>query len=109
MAGELDHERLRAVPESAAIAQLERIRGIGRWTASHILLRGCGVTDADPIAEPRVLRGFAAAYGLDHTPTEREYTHAARRWRPFGMWVAVLLVRSIANSPAWHGTERRAR
>jgi hypothetical protein len=109
LSGVLDAERLRAMSETEALARLEKIRGVGTWTAAHILMRGCGLADADPVAEPRVLRGFASAYGLDHTATALEYSRASQRWRPFGMWVAVLLVRSIADSPAWRGRERRGR
>jgi len=54
--GRLDSARLRAMPLADAVAELRTIRGVGPWTAQHIVMRGCGVIDELPSAEPRVLR-----------------------------------------------------
>jgi DNA-3-methyladenine glycosylase II len=95
LAGRLDADRLRALPEADALAELSELRGVGTWTAAHILYRGAGLADALPDVEPRFLRAARAAYG----------THGiaplAAGWRPYRMWVAILLVRSIAGTAAW--------
>jgi len=41
-AGELDLAGLASVPLEEAVATLTRFRGIGRWTAEYVLLRGFG-------------------------------------------------------------------
>ena len=109
--GRLEAERLRAMPERQALAQLMTLRGVGPWAASHILFRGAAPPDALPTVEPRVLHGFGAAYGIA-TPTIEQLERAAEAWRPFRMWVCVLLSRHLARSGAWHarglGRERAA-
>ncbi len=99
--GQLDADRLRALPLERAIEELRAIRGVGPWTAAHIVLRGCGVIDELPTGEPRVLRGLEQAYGFDATPTVDEAMRIAECWRPYRMWVAVLVVMSLRGSTAW--------
>ncbi|MBX3192574.1 MAG: hypothetical protein KF819_36655 [Labilithrix sp.] len=96
--GRLDVARLRAMAPSEALADLRAIRGVGRWTAEHILVRGAGTVDELPLSEPRVLRAIAEAYGLDATPSEAEAARIGERWRPFRTWVSVLLVMNLRRS-----------
>ena len=104
--GQLDAERLRAMPAARAVEALRAIRGVGPWTAEHILMRGCGVVDELPLSEPRVLRALAEAYGLAALPTEDEARTIADAWRPYRMWTAVLLVMSLRRSTAWDASSR---
>ena len=99
--GKLDADRLRAMPEAQALLDLEQLRGVGPWTAAHILYRGAGVMDALPTGEPRVLHGFAEAYGLK-TPTVAALLEKGEAWRPFRMWVCVLFARHLAKVGGWH-------
>ncbi|CAN5305093.1 DNA-3-methyladenine glycosylase [soil metagenome] len=105
--GKLDPYALRAMPEDRAIGELEKLRGVGAWTSRHVLYRGCGVADAVPGAEPRVLRGVGAAYGLGRTATLDELDRISEAWRPLRMWVSILLVWSASHTAAWHGPEKR--
>jgi DNA-3-methyladenine glycosylase II len=99
--GRLDATALRATPRERAVEGLRAIRGVGPWTAEHVLLRGCGVVDEMPSAEERVLRVLALAYGLPATPTAAEALRLAERWRPFRMWIAVRLVMHLGASGHW--------
>jgi DNA-3-methyladenine glycosylase II len=101
LAGRLDAERLRAMDEATALAELQTIRGVGPWSAGHILYRGAGPMDALPGSEPRVLHGVAHAYGIA-APSLEEFRRLAERWRPFRMWVCVLLMRHLGASAAWN-------
>jgi DNA-3-methyladenine glycosylase II len=98
--GRLEAERLRAMPEREALTDLMTLRGVGPWAASHILYRGAALVDALPTAEPRVLHGAAAAYGVA-TPSVPEFQRMADAWRPFRMWVCVLLSRHLARTDGW--------
>ena len=60
--------------------------------------------DALPSAEPRVLHGFAEAYGTE-VPSYEAFTKLANGWRPFRMWVSVLLSRTLAASGGWQKPE----
>ena len=67
----LDANRLLALGDARALAELQELRGVGPWAASHIFYRGAAPLDALPTAEPRVLHGVGFAYGIA-TPTEAE-------------------------------------
>ena len=99
--GGLDPLALVAMPRERALEHLRAIRGVGPWTAEHVLLRGCGVADAMPTTEERVLRGIALAYGLPATPTPDEALALAERWRPFRMWIAVRIAMHLGASGRW--------
>lgn len=99
--GALDAEALRAAPEAVALRELQRLRGVGPWAASHIYYRGAAPIDALPTTEPRVLHGLAHALGVAAV-TPAEFVRAADDWRPFRMWVAVLLARHLARSGRWN-------
>jgi hypothetical protein len=78
--------------------------GIGPWAASHIYFRGAAPLDELPTSEPRVLHGLASAYRLE-APSEAVFRRIATGWRPFRMWVCVLLMRHLARSGGWHAPE----
>lgn len=46
--GELDLEGLSMLDNAAAIARLRELRGVGRWTAEYVALRGLGRLDVFP-------------------------------------------------------------
>lgn len=46
--GHLDLEALAGLNDEAAIARLLALRGVGRWTAEYVLLRGLGRTHIFP-------------------------------------------------------------
>jgi DNA-3-methyladenine glycosylase II len=99
--GRLDAGRLRAMPETEALAELMMLRGVGPWAASHIYFRGAAPPDALPTVEPRVLHGIASAYGVA-PPSVAAFERMAETWRPFRMWVCILLSRHLARDGGWH-------
>ena len=109
--GLLDAQRMRDLGESRALSELQKLRGVGPWAASHIYFRGAAPCDGLPTAEPRVLHGLASAYRL-RSPSVATFQRIAVGWRPFRMWVCVLLMRHLAASAGWHAPgldEERAR
>jgi DNA-3-methyladenine glycosylase II len=104
LSGALDITRLAAMPYADARADLKRLRGVGPWTADAILLRGCGPTDELPVSEPTLHEAVRAVYGLSHTPDDGEVERIAEAWRPFRMWVSVLLI-----AHAWKDGRSRVR
>jgi DNA-3-methyladenine glycosylase II len=107
--GLFDAERLRALDPDEAIAKLSELRGVGAWTAQHIYLRGCGIADVLPDAEPRVMAGVAHAYGLEKAPDAAAFAAIAERWRPFRMWVAVLVSLHLSRTGDWRRASAGAR
>ncbi len=88
--GRLDPAALRTAPAEAAVAELQRINGIGPFYARLVYLRSTGVTDALTFEEPRLAEYLRYYYDLPETPDAAEITRIAERWRPFRTWAAVL-------------------
>lgn len=109
--GLLDADHLRELGEVRALTELQKLRGVGPWAASHIYFRGAAPCDGLPTAEPRVLHGLASAYRL-RSPSLATFQRIAVGWRPFRMWVCVLLMRHLGKTAGWYAPgldEERAR
>lgn len=88
--GMLDRDRLRAMPETDALAELGRLPGVGPFFAQGILMRGAGLVDA--VTDDDVTKqAIQHAYRLHGLPTRVEMAGISERWRPFRMWATVLL------------------
>jgi DNA-3-methyladenine glycosylase II len=89
--GRLDTERLRALPEAEALAELRTLPGIGEWTASGVLTRGCGVADTVTLADGISREAVRHFYDLAAGPSDEDWLAIAEAWRPYRMWATVLL------------------
>lgn len=78
---ELDFSALPADDEEA-IAQLTRIKGIGRWSAEIYLLFAEGRPDIWPAGDLAVQIGLGKLLGLPERPSEKETRVLAEGWRP---------------------------
>ena len=81
VSGELDFEALSADDEEA-IAQLTRIKGIGRWSAEIYLLFAEGRGDMWPAGDLAVQAGLHKILGLEARPSEKQTRELAEGWRP---------------------------
>jgi DNA-3-methyladenine glycosylase II len=81
VAGTLDLDNLPADDETA-IAQLVRIKGIGRWSAEIYLLFAEGRPDIWPAGDLAVQAGLHKLLGLDARPSEALTRTLAESWRP---------------------------
>ncbi len=79
--GELTFDALPADDEEA-IAQLTRIKGIGRWSAEVYLLFAEGRSDIWPAGDLAVQAGLHKILGLDERPAEKRTRELAEPWRP---------------------------
>lgn len=77
--GELDPAEIEELPTSEAYQRLLKLRGIGPWTASLLLLRGMGRLDSFPASDVGVNRGIATLLGEDP-----KHFQADRFAEPFG-------------------------
>lgn len=90
LAGDLDAAYLRSLDPATALAQLQRIDGIGPFSAELILVRGAGAPDVFPTKERRLHESMADLYELSR-PTLAELAAVAGRWSPYRSWVSVLI------------------
>lgn len=98
MSGELDLGSLPADDE-LAIAELTRIKGIGRWSAEIYLLFAEGRTDVWPAGDLAVQAGLHRILDLPARPGEKETRALAESWRPHRGAVAILTWHAY-NNPA---------
>jgi DNA-3-methyladenine glycosylase II len=81
VSGELKLDALPADDEEA-IAELTRIKGIGRWSAEIYLLFAEGRPDIWPAGDLAVMAGLAKLLELDERPDEKATRALAEPWRP---------------------------
>ncbi len=82
--GKLDETELASLPDAEVIERLVALRGVGRWTAETVLLRGLRRIDAFPAGDLGVVKYLAQ--GLLERKSkvpEAEMRRFAERWRPF--------------------------
>ena len=96
--GELDLESLPGDDE-AAIADLTRIKGIGRWSAEIYLLFAEGRPDIWPAGDLAVQAGLGKLLDLKERPSEKETRALAEHWRPHRGAMAIFTWH-IYNNPA---------
>ncbi|PEQ12664.1 DNA glycosylase [Novosphingobium sp. PC22D] len=98
VAGSLDLENLPADDE-AAIAELVRIKGIGRWSAEIYLLFAEGRPDIWPAGDLAVQAGLHKILGLGERPAEKATRELAESWRPH-RGAAAIFTWHCYNNPA---------
>lgn len=75
--------------DEAAIAELTRIKGIGRWSAEIYLLFAEGRADIWPAGDLGVQAGLHRILGLDARPDEKGARALAETWRPHRGSIAI--------------------
>lgn len=76
--------------DEIAIAELVKIKGIGRWSAEIYLLFAEGRPDIWPAGDLAVQAGIGKIMGLAERPSEKEARALAEPWSPHRGPVAIL-------------------
>ncbi len=98
VAGELDLEGMKTLPDQLAIDQLVSLRGVGRWTAECLLLFGMGRSDLLPAADIGLRNALKKAYGLDQQPTEADVRQWGENWTPWRSYATFYLWDYLSGS-----------
>jgi DNA-3-methyladenine glycosylase II len=103
---EVDLEAVADVGDGEACAQLRQLRGVGRWTAEYVLLRGLGrlhVFPGDDVgAQKRLARWLGRPSALDYAGVRR----AVRRWQPYaGLVYFHLLLDGLSQTGALNSVQ----
>ena len=106
---ELELESLAREDDAVVRQRLLELRGVGRWTAEYVLLRGLGrlqVFPGDDVgAQKRLARWLGRSRPLDYAGVRR----AVERWRPYaGMVYFHLLLEGLSQVGALESTSEHA-
>ncbi|TAM76635.1 DNA-3-methyladenine glycosylase 2 family protein [bacterium] len=94
--GSLDFEAIARLETEALIVQLCRLRGVGRWTAEYVAMRGFARTDSLPAGDVALQRAAGAVYGKQYADPEG-LRRLAGRWRGWESYATFYLWRSLAR------------
>jgi len=92
--GRINLEKLEALDDREAVKYLENLKGIGRWSAEYVLLRGLGrwrVFPGDDVGARNKLQTWLA---LPEPLTYQKVSRLLARWQPFGGLVYFYLLLS---------------
>jgi 3-methyladenine DNA glycosylase/8-oxoguanine DNA glycosylase len=91
----LNFHRFAAMSDDEVIADLTRVKGIGRWTAEMFLMFNLGRPDVLPLDDLGLRTAARQAYRLPALPSKRELEQIGEPWRPY---------RSVASWYLWQST-----
>jgi DNA-3-methyladenine glycosylase II len=99
VADRLDLEALHGLEDGAAIERLTNLRGVGRWTAEYVLLRGLGRLHIFPGNDVGAHNKLKHLFGID-TPLDYDAVHRlVARWHPYaGLVYFHLLLDSLSQA-----------
>ena len=92
--GRLDLERLRALDDDDARAELTQVKGVGRFTADGVLMLALRRADVWPAADLALRRAVEQVWGLDAPASIAEIDALGERFRPWRTLAAAYLYRT---------------
>jgi DNA-3-methyladenine glycosylase II len=89
--GSMDDERV--------VAELTKVKGIGRWTAEMFLMFRLHRPDVLPVGDLGIINAIRRAYGLRKSPAPARMEKIAAPWRPYRSVACWYLWRSLDVLP----------
>ena len=90
--GSIDTAGLAGMTDEEIIAELTKIKGIGRWTVEMLLIFRLTRPDVFPAGDLGIVKAIQRAYNLRRTPDVTRLHQIAEPWRPY---------RSVASWYLW--------
>jgi DNA-3-methyladenine glycosylase II len=85
--------QMSVMDESAIVAALVPIRGIGRWTVEMMLMFRLGRPDVLPVDDLGIRKGAQLVDGLDSLPTPKALADRGASWGPYRTYASFYLWR----------------
>jgi len=79
----IDLASIEDMTNQEAVAYLTTIRGIGRWSAEYVLLRGLGRLDTFPGDDIGAQNNLRRLFGLADRPNYEEIRRLTSQWHPY--------------------------
>ena len=76
------------------VAQLDAVKGIGRWTAEMFLIFVLGRTDVLPVDDLGLQKAAKRLYKLRKLPSREKFESLAKNWHPYSTIATLYLWRS---------------
>lgn len=97
--GEVDPQHWPELDDDEVVAELTRIRGIGRWTAEMLLIFNLHRPDVFPVDDVGLLRGIARNYLGGTNPSRAEALAIGENWRPWRSLATWYMWRCLDSQP----------
>jgi DNA-3-methyladenine glycosylase II len=98
--GQLELDRLDALPDEEIVAELVAVKGIGEWSAHMFLIFQLERPDVLAVGDLGIRRAVERAYALPDLPSAADLTELAEPWRPYRSVACRLFWHSLDNAPA---------
>ena len=92
-------DALDSMSDDEVIAELTKVKGIGRWTAEMFLMFRLQRPDVLPVGDLGIVNAIKRAYGLRKTPTPARMMRIGEAWRPYRSIACWYLWASLDNEP----------
>jgi len=101
--GELNLDTIAQLDDKEAVARLCELKGVGRWTAEYVLLRGLGRTHIFPADDVGARNNLQRWLDLSGTMTYDNTREALSRWDGYGGLVYFHLLLKSLTEKGWIG------
>ena len=96
--GEVSLKRLPKMEDGEVVAELTKVKGIGRWTAEMFLIFTLGREDVFSFGDLGLRRGLEKVYGKNRIRSQKSAEKITSRWAPY---------RSYGSLALWHVLDNR--
>ncbi|HZW82847.1 MAG TPA: hypothetical protein VFF14_05385 [Candidatus Deferrimicrobium sp.] len=97
--GEINFLQFDAMDNEQIIAELIKVKGIGRWTAMMFLIFALNRQDVLPVEDLGIRRAIQNQYSLPELATAEQIRLIAKYWQPYETIACWYLWRSLENAP----------
>jgi DNA-3-methyladenine glycosylase II len=92
---QLDLNSLSKLPDEEAIAILDDVRGIGRWTAEMFLMTSLARVNIFAMDDLGLQNAVKRIYKLKKHPDKKKLTELSKKWEPYKSVASIYLWRSM--------------
>lgn len=96
---ELKLSSLDKLDNEQVIAELTKVKGIGRWTAEMFLMFSLLREDIFSTGDQGLKNAIRNLYKLKSHPTEKQLNNLFKKWSPYKTYAARYLWKSLDNEP----------
>lgn len=91
--GRLSAAKLHRMSDDEVLAEVARIKGVGRWTVEMLLIFSLGRPDVWPVDDLGLRRAVQRFLGLEALPGLEQMRRLGETWRPYRTYAAWYLWR----------------